>query len=98
MTVRSIDREVGVLPRTHGSALFTREETQALSVTTLGTGENEQILSLIEGAYRESFMLHYNFHHLSVGEADRVGPIGRRAVGHGKLAWRAIHPLLLSKE
>ncbi|MDC0348882.1 polyribonucleotide nucleotidyltransferase [Alphaproteobacteria bacterium] len=98
MTVRSIDCEVGVLPRTHGSALFTRGETQALSVTTLGTGENEQIVDLIEGEYRESFMLHYNFPPFSVGEAGRVGPIGRREVGHGKLAWRAIHPLLPSKE
>jgi polyribonucleotide nucleotidyltransferase len=97
-TVRSIDCEVGVLPRTHGSALFTRGETQALSVTTLGTGENEQIVDLIEGEYRESFMLHYNFPPFSVGEAGRVGPIGRREVGHGKLAWRAIHPLLPSKE
>lgn len=97
-TVRPIQCEVGILPRSHGSALFTRGETQALSVTTLGTGENEQIMDLIEGEYKESFMLHYNFPPFSVGEAGRMGSPGRREVGHGKLAWRAIHPLLPKKE
>lgn len=98
VTVRPISCEVDVLPRSHGSALFTRGETQALSVTTLGTGENEQIIDLIEGEYKESFMLHYNFPPFSVGEAGRMGSPGRREVGHGKLAWRAIHPLLPEKE
>lgn len=97
-TVRPIQCEVGILPRSHGSALFTRGETQALSVTTLGTGENEQIVDLIEGEYKESFMLHYNFPPFSVGEAGRMGSPGRREVGHGKLAWRAIHPLLPAKD
>lgn len=92
VTVRPISCEVDVLPRSHGSALFTRGETQALSVTTLGTGENEQIVDLIEGEYKESFMLHYNFPPFSVGEAGRMGSPGRREIGHGKLAWRAIHP------
>lgn len=97
-TVRPIVAEVGTLPRAHGSALFTRGETQALVVTTLGTGQDEQIIDALEGEYRESFMLHYNFPPYSVGEAGRMGPPGRREIGHGKLAWRAIHPLLPSAE
>ncbi len=92
-TVRPIVAEVGVLPRTHGSALFTRGETQALVVTTLGTGQDEQIIDALEGEYKEHFMLHYNFPPYSVGEAGRMGPPGRREIGHGKLAWRAINPL-----
>ena len=97
-TVRSIDCEVGVLPRAHGSALFTRGETQALVVTTLGTGQDEQIIDGLDGDYREHFMLHYNFPPYSVGEAGRmVGP-GRREIGHGKLAWRAIRAMLPEKE
>ncbi len=97
-TVRPIVSEVGILPRTHGSALFTRGETQALVVTTLGTGQDEQIMDRLEGETRERFMLHYNFPPYSVGEAGRMGPPGRREIGHGKLAWRAIHPLLPSAE
>ncbi len=97
-TVRPIDVEVGVLPRAHGSALFTRGETQALVVTTLGTGQDEQIIDALEGEYREHFMLHYNFPPYSVGEAGRMGSPGRREIGHGKLAWRAIHPTLPAKE
>jgi polyribonucleotide nucleotidyltransferase len=97
-TVRPIVAEVGVLPRAHGSALFTRGETQALVVTTLGTGQDEQIIDALDGEYRENFMLHYNFPPYSVGEAGRMGSPGRREIGHGKLAWRAIHPLLPSKE
>ena len=97
-TVRPIVSEVGVLPRAHGSALFTRGETQALVVTTLGTSQDEQIIDALEGEYRESFMLHYNFPPYSVGEAGRMGSPGRREIGHGKLAWRAIHPLLPTKE
>ncbi|WP_019016295.1 polyribonucleotide nucleotidyltransferase [Elioraea tepidiphila] len=97
-TVRPIYVEVGLLPRTHGSALFTRGETQALCVATLGTGDDEQIIDALEGEYRESFLLHYNFPPYSVGEAGRFGSPGRREIGHGKLAWRAIHPLLPSKE
>ncbi len=97
-TVRPIVAEVGILPRTHGSALFTRGETQALVVTTLGTGQDEQIVDALEGEYRQSFMLHYNFPPYSVGEARRMGPPGRREIGHGKLAWRAINPLLPSAE
>jgi polyribonucleotide nucleotidyltransferase len=97
-TVRSIVAEVGVLPRTHGSALFTRGETQALVVTTLGTGQDEQIIDALEGEYKERFMLHYNFPPYSVGEAGRMGPPGRREIGHGKLAWRAIRPLLPTAE
>jgi len=93
-TVRPIMSEVGILPRTHGSALFTRGETQALVVATLGTGEDEQMIDSLEGTYKESFMLHYNFPPYSVGETGRVGSPGRREVGHGKLAWRAIHPML----
>ena len=97
-TVRPIESEVGVLPRAHGSALFTRGETQALVVATLGTGQDEQVIDALEGEYRENFMLHYNFPPYSVGEAGRMGSPGRREIGHGKLAWRAIHPCLPSKE
>ncbi len=97
-TVRPIVAEVGILPRAHGSALFTRGETQALVVTTLGTGQDEQIMDALAGEYRERFMLHYNFPPYSVGEAGRMGPPGRREIGHGKLAWRAIHPLLPDSE
>jgi len=97
-TVRPIVSQVGVLPRTHGSALFTRGETQALCVATLGTGEDEQIIDALDGEYREHFMLHYNFPPYSVGEAKRMGSPGRREIGHGKLAWRALRPLLPSKE
>ncbi len=97
-TVRDIVAEVGILPRAHGSALFTRGETQALVVTTLGTGQDEQIMDALEGEYRQRFMLHYNFPPYSVGEAGRVGPPGRREIGHGKLAWRAINPLLPDAE
>src|SRR5215210_1766315 len=93
-TVRQIVSEVGVLPRAHGSALFTRGETQALVVATLGTGEDEQFIDALPGTYRESFLLHYNFPPFSVGETGRMGSPGRREVGHGKLAWRAIHPVL----
>lgn len=96
--VRPIVAEVGILPRAHGSALFTRGETQALVVTTLGTGQDEQIIDALEGDYRETFMLHYNFPPYSVGEAGRMGPPGRREVGHGKLAWRAIRPMMPSAE
>ena len=97
-TVRPIVSEVGFLPRTHGSALFTRGETQALVVATLGTGQDEQIIDALDGEYRSRFMLHYNFPPFSVGEAGRVGSPGRREIGHGKLAWRAINPLLPSKD
>jgi polyribonucleotide nucleotidyltransferase len=97
-TVRQIVAEVGVLPRAHGSALFTRGETQALCVVTLGTGQDEQVIDSLEGEYRENFMLHYNFPPYSVGEAGRMGSPGRREIGHGKLAWRAVHPLLPAKE
>jgi polyribonucleotide nucleotidyltransferase len=97
-TVRPIVAEVGVLPRAHGSALFTRGETQALCVATLGTGQDEQIIDALEGEYRQHFMLHYNFPPYSVGEAGRMGSPGRREIGHGKLAWRALHPLLPTKE
>jgi polyribonucleotide nucleotidyltransferase len=97
-TVRPILAEVGILPRAHGSALFTRGETQALVVATLGTGQDEQIIDALEGEYRENFMLHYNFPPYSTGEAGRMGSPGRREIGHGKLAWRAIHPLLPAKE
>ncbi|MBX7146594.1 MAG: polyribonucleotide nucleotidyltransferase [Alphaproteobacteria bacterium] len=97
-TVRAIESEVGILPRAHGSALFTRGETQALVVATLGTGEDEQIIDALEGEYRESFMLHYNFPPYSVNEVGRLGSPGRREIGHGKLAWRAIHPLLPTKD
>lgn len=97
-TVRPIVAEVGILPRTHGSALFTRGETQALVVTTLGTGQDEQIIDALEGEYKERFLLHYNFPPYSVGEAGRMGPPGRREIGHGKLAWRAINPLFPNEE
>ncbi|MEQ8193338.1 MAG: polyribonucleotide nucleotidyltransferase, partial [Rhodospirillales bacterium] len=97
-TIRPIVCEVGVLPRAHGSALFTRGETQALVVTTLGTGQDEARIDALAGEYREHFMLHYNFPPYSVGETGRIGATGRREVGHGKLAWRAVHPLLPNKE
>jgi polyribonucleotide nucleotidyltransferase len=93
-TVRQIVGEVGVLPRTHGSALFTRGETQALVVATLGTGEDEQMIDSLEGTYKSAFMLHYNFPPYSVGETGRMGSPGRREIGHGKLAWRAVRPIL----
>ena len=93
-TVRQIVAEVGVLPRTHGSALFTRGETQALVVATLGTGEDEQFVDALDGTYKERFMLHYNFPPYSVGETGRMGSPGRREIGHGKLAWRALRPIL----
>jgi polyribonucleotide nucleotidyltransferase len=93
-TVRPIVAEVGVLPRAHGSALFTRGETQAFVVATLGTGEDEQFIDALEGTYKENFLLHYNFPPFSVGETGRIGAPGRREIGHGKLAWRAIHPVL----
>ncbi len=93
-TVRQIVCEVGVLPRAHGSALFTRGETQALVVTTLGTGDDEQRIDSLEGERKERFMLHYNFPPYSVGETGRMGSPGRREIGHGKLAWRALNPLL----
>src|SRR5579862_8408536 len=97
-TVRPIRAEVGVLPRTHGSSLFTRGETQALVVATLGTGEDEQFVDSLEGTYKQHFMLHYNFPPYSVGETGRMGAPGRREIGHGKLAWRALHPMLPEKE
>ena len=97
-TVRPIVCEVGILPRTHGSALFTRGETQSLAVATLGTGEDEQYVDALQGTYKETFMLHYNFPPYSVGEVGRLGSPGRREVGHGKLAWRAIHPVLPDRE
>lgn len=93
-TVRPIVCETGMLPRTHGSALFTRGETQGLVVTTLGTGDDEQIIDALHGNSRSNFLLHYNFPPYSVGEAGRVGPPGRREVGHGKLAWRALQAVL----
>ena len=97
-TVRAIVSEVGVLPRTHGSALFTRGETQAIVVATLGTGEDEQFIDSLTGTYKERFLLHYNFPPYSVGETGRMGSPGRREIGHGKLAWRAIRPMLPSAE
>jgi polyribonucleotide nucleotidyltransferase len=97
-TVRPILAEVGILPRTHGSALFTRGETQAIVVATLGTAQDEQLIDAIEGEFREHFMLHYNFPPFSVGETGRMGSPGRREIGHGKLAWRAVHPLLPGKD
>ena len=97
-TVRQIDVQVGVLPRAHGSALFTRGETQALVVTTLGTGEDEQYIDALQGTYKETFLLHYNFPPFSVGETGRLGGTKRREIGHGKLAWRALHPMLPSKD
>ncbi|MCF6321283.1 MAG: polyribonucleotide nucleotidyltransferase [Rhizobiaceae bacterium] len=97
-TVRDIVSEVGILPRTHGSALFTRGETQAFVVATLGTGDDEQFIDSLTGTYKENFLLHYNFPPFSVGETGRTGSPGRREIGHGKLAWRAIRPMLPSKE
>ncbi|MGK7867115.1 polyribonucleotide nucleotidyltransferase [Falsiroseomonas sp. E2-1-a20] len=97
-TVRPIVAEVGILPRAHGSALFTRGETQALCVATLGTGQDEQVIDALAGEYRENFMLHYNFPPYSVNETGRMGSPGRREIGHGKLAWRALHPLLPEKD
>ncbi|MGH6957072.1 MAG: polyribonucleotide nucleotidyltransferase, partial [Caulobacteraceae bacterium] len=96
--VRPIVAEVGVLSRAHGSALFTRGETQALVVATLGTGDDEQLIDALDGKYYEKFMLHYNFPPFSVGETGRMGAPSRRDVGHGKLAWRAVRPLLPSAE
>ena len=95
--VRPIMCEVGILPRTHGSALFTRGETQAIVTTTLGTSDDEQRIESLDGLVRERFMLHYNFPPFSVGETGRIGT-GRREIGHGKLAWRAIKSSLPSKE
>jgi polyribonucleotide nucleotidyltransferase len=97
-TVRQIDCEAGILPRTHGSALFTRGETQSLSVATLGTGDDEQFVDALQGTYKETFMLHYNFPPFSVGEVGRMSGPGRREIGHGKLAWRALHPVLPGRE
>ncbi|PRD44218.1 polyribonucleotide nucleotidyltransferase [Phyllobacterium phragmitis] len=97
-TVRPIVSEVGILPRTHGSALFTRGETQAIVVATLGTGEDEQYVDALTGMYKETFLLHYNFPPYSVGETGRMGSPGRREIGHGKLAWRAIRPMLPAKD
>jgi polyribonucleotide nucleotidyltransferase len=97
-SVRPIVCEVGLLPRAHGSALFTRGETQSLAVATLGTGQDEQMIDALEGEYRESFMLHYNFPPYSTGETKRMGSPGRREIGHGKLAWRAVRALLPSKD
>ncbi|EFG8200018.1 polyribonucleotide nucleotidyltransferase, partial [Escherichia coli] len=97
-TVRPILAEVGVLPRTHGSSLFTRGETQALVVATLGTGEDEQYIDELTGTRKETFLLHYNFPPYSVGETGRMGSPGRREIGHGKLAWRAVHPMLPAAE
>lgn len=98
VTIRPIVAEAGLLPRAHGSALFTRGETQALVVATLGTGEDEQYIDALTGMYKESFLLHYNFPPFSVGETGRMGSPGRREIGHGKLAWRALHPMLPSSE
>ena len=92
--IRPIVSEAGMLPRTHGSALFTRGETQALAVTTLGTGDDEQFIDALHGNFKSNFLLHYNFPPYSVGEAGRVGPPGRREIGHGKLAWRALQAVL----
>ena len=97
-TVRPIEAEVGILPRAHGSALFTRGETQGIVTATLGTGQDEQIIDSLEGEYREHFLLHYNFPPYSVGEASFLKSPGRREIGHGKLAWRAIRALLPTKE
>ena len=93
-TVREINCETGLLPRTHGSALFTRGETQGLVVTTLGTGDDEQMIDALNGMYKSNFLLHYNFPPYSVGEVGRFGPPGRREIGHGKLAWRALQAVL----
>ena len=92
--VRSIDSRVNILQNVHGSSLFTRGETQALVATTLGTTSDEQLLDTLDGDMKEKFMLHYNFPPFSVGEVGRIGSTGRREVGHGKLAWRAINPIL----
>ncbi|WOI53529.1 polyribonucleotide nucleotidyltransferase [Parvularcula sp. LCG005] len=97
-TVRPIVSEVGILPRTHGSALFTRGETQAIVVATLGTSDDEQFIDALEGTYKERFLLHYNFPPYSVGETGRMGSPGRREIGHGKLAWRAVKAVLPSAE
>ena len=97
-TVRPITCEIGILPRVHGSALFTRGETQALVVTTLGTGDDEQIIDDLAGEYKRNFMLHYNFPPYAVNEVKRMGSPGRREIGHGKLAWRAVHPIMPTKE
>ena len=97
-TVRPILSEVGVLPRTHGSALFTRGETQAIVVATLGTGDDEQFIDALSGTYKEKFLLHYNFPPYSVGETGRMGGTGRREIGHGKLAWRALRAVLPNEE
>ncbi|MEM8748653.1 MAG: polyribonucleotide nucleotidyltransferase [Pseudomonadota bacterium] len=97
-TVRAIESEVGILPRTHGSALFTRGETQAIVVATLGTGDDEQFIDALTGTYKENFLLHYNFPPYSVGETGRIGFTSRREIGHGKLAWRAVRAVLPSKE
>jgi polyribonucleotide nucleotidyltransferase len=96
--VRKITCELDILPRAHGSSLFTRGETQALVVTTLGTGDDEQMIDSLEPMHKQHFMLHYNFPPYSVGEVGRVGATGRREIGHGKLAWRAVHPMLPKKE
>ncbi|AGI74005.1 polyribonucleotide nucleotidyltransferase Pnp [Octadecabacter arcticus 238] len=92
--IREIVSETGILPRTHGSALFTRGETQGLVVTTLGTGDDEQMIDSLQGMYKSNFLLHYNFPPYSVGEVGRFGPPGRREIGHGKLAWRALQAVL----
>jgi len=97
-TVRPIVSEVGVMRRAHGSALFTRGETQALVIATLGTAQDEQIIDALEGEYREHFLLHYNFPPYSVGETGRMGGPGRREVGHGKLAWRSVRPMMPPKD
>ncbi|MFC2951118.1 polyribonucleotide nucleotidyltransferase [Marinicaulis aureus] len=97
-TVRPIVAEAGILPRTHGSSLFTRGETQALVVATLGTGEDEQFIDALAGTYKEQFLLHYNFPPYSVGEVGRMGFTGRREIGHGKLAWRALKAVVPSQE
>jgi len=97
-TVRPIEAQVGVLPRAHGSSLFTRGETQAIVVATLGTGEDEQYIDMLTGLVKETFLLHYNFPPFSVGETGRLGSPGRREIGHGKLAWRAIRPMLPPRE
>ncbi len=96
--IRPISVEVGLLPQTHGSSLFTRGETQAIVVTTLGTAEDEQYIDSLDGTKKQKFLLHYNFPPFSVGEVGRIGATGRREIGHGKLAWRAVNPLLPSKE
>lgn len=97
-TVRPIESEVGILPRTHGSSLFTRGETQAIVVATLGTADDEQFIDALEGTYKANFLLHYNFPPFSVGETGRIGSPGRREIGHGKLAWRALQAVLPKEE